>query len=83
MVSDKIGHKNGIDENCDLEIGGEWHHIKRGVDDDEGAHDDNNYNGDTDDDDDDDGWLKAAGGRDDVNPGVDRLHCSKAKPNYH
>ena len=40
MVSDKIGHKNGIDENCDLEIGGEWHHIKRGVDDDEGADDD-------------------------------------------
>ena len=33
--------------------------------------DDNN-----DDDGDDDGWLEAAGGRDDVNPGVDRLRCS-------
>ena len=35
------------------------------------------------DDDDDGGWLEAAGGRDDVNPGVDRLRCSalfKANP---
>ena len=52
-----------------------------GDDDDDNV--DNVDDGDVEDDDDDGGWLEAAGGRDDVNPGVDRLRCSalfKANP---
>ena len=52
--------------------------IDKNYDDDKGDNDADQKNGNNDDDDDGkkEDWLEAAGGRDDVNHGVDRLHCS-------
>ena len=55
-----------------------WEHVNpwsdKNYDDDKGDNDADQNNGNNDDED--QHWLEAAGGRDDVNPGVDRLYCS-------